>query len=174
MNDLPATFGYAIAFIAPGAVALWGLTQFSPSLRNVLTTASVQQTSVGAFLIAVLAALSLGVIISGVRWLVFDKVLLRSTFDAGETEFAAFKGDAAHTAYRDIVENHYRYYQFYSNMVIAATIAYFCWITGSTSSESAKYLGLLFVAVLDVVLYFSARDAIQKFFKKAKQIAGKQ
>lgn len=76
MKDLnEKNFGIVIAFLLPGFILLWGLSFSFEEVRGWLeVSAKKDGLTVGGFLYATLASLSLGMVISAVRWLLIDHI----------------------------------------------------------------------------------------------------
>lgn len=114
-------FGVIIAFWLPGFVLLWGLSISNTEVAQWLRACTTP--SVGGFLYASLASLALGLLISAVRWLVVDWFLSRVT-TLPEIDFSKLNNKETFAVFLGIVENHYRYYQYYSNTFVAVIVAF--------------------------------------------------
>src|SRR6266700_1621683 len=76
MSDIKSTgFGVAIAFVAPGVVAVWGAGQFSPTVARWFGATSKAPASGAGFLFVVLASLAAGITLSGLRHTLIVRVL---------------------------------------------------------------------------------------------------
>ena len=136
-----------------------------------MDAASNREQSVGIFLFVLLASLALGVVISGVRALVIDKLLrarLLRSLSVPKLNLDWSKVDEAKLpiliAIRD---GHYRYYQFYSNTAVALVL----WastrsVAGGPSLNVYKW-GILLVTV--VALIESARGSLQGYVRAVGQ-----
>ena len=73
-----------------------------------------------------LALLSLGLLLSGLRWATVDQFLERECWIFGEAlpriDFKELDNKDTLVAFLRIVENHYRYYQYYSNSLVAVEL----------------------------------------------------
>ena len=69
-----------------------------------------------------LASLAAGVTVSAVRWAIIDHLHHATGIVPPAWKFANLEGKLQ--GYLTLIENHYRYYQFYSNMFVAAAFAY--------------------------------------------------
>ena len=68
------------------------------------------------------------------------------------------------------MENHYRYYQFYANMLVALAIAYPTWRI-STCSGLFQPVDLAFLLVEGVFLAAS-RDALRRYYQRSATLLG--
>lgn len=102
------------AVLLPGFVLLYGLSFSSEDVSGWLQSSSANNSpTVGGFLYATLASLSLGLIVSAARWLVIDHVLwVLGTRDPG-LDFGKLKNKDTMVPFNEVIANHYRYYQYY-------------------------------------------------------------
>ncbi len=98
--------------LAPGFTTLWGLSEFSPTLRAWLDAAASAQPTVGGFLFVNAASVAIGVAVSAVRWAVVDSVHHATGIMPPELDFSKLPERLA--GYTVLIEIHYGYYQFYS------------------------------------------------------------
>ena len=171
MKDVTAKhFGLIIAFLIPGFLCLWGLSFSYPTIKPFLGKLDESESaSFGKFLYATLMSLSLGLLLSAIRWAIVDRWLHRTVKEPRLNFCEAAKPDK-YEVFQGIVDNHYRYYQYYSNSLVAVVIS------------SAAYMRLyhhligfwLTVGVLALlwVLYVGSRDALEKYYLRAAQVLG--
>lgn len=73
-------------------------------------------------------------------------------------------------AYQALIENHYRYYQHFSNMLLSLAFAYltrFFAISWQTYHVGMVDLGFV---VVEIVLFFGSRDALRKYYRRAGEL----
>jgi hypothetical protein len=69
-----------------------------------------------------------------------------------------------------MVEFHYRYYQFFANMLIAILLSYpLTRISGAVAAVIGPLADVGFV-VVSIVLFLASRDALQKYYRRAGQV----
>jgi hypothetical protein len=167
------TFGYAIAFISPGVVVLWALSKFSQEVRGWFGIAANAEATVAGFLFVLLAAVALGVFASGVRWAIVDNVLeLFPSTRQPDLDRTKLKDPDTLASYNQMTELYYRYYQFYSNMLVALIAAYVMWLCDLGLFPWQRPASLAGVAVVSVSLFASARDAWKRYYKHLREILG--
>jgi len=112
MKDVTATsFGLVIAFLLPGLTGLYALSYWVPEVNALLNQMWTAETSAGSFLLITLAALTIGLQVTLIRWLLFERWLCREqTLSA--REFQALAKEAMLPAYEAAVDQHYRYHPF--------------------------------------------------------------
>src|SRR5579884_4018361 len=113
-------FGLLIAYILPGFVALTGVALLVPTVAGWLRTD--QSISLGPPLYTLLAATAAGMTVSCFRWLLIDRIHLLTGITA--PVFNARALEERPGAFSYLVENHYRFYQFYGNTLIAVVWTY--------------------------------------------------
>ncbi len=168
MRDVPSfSFGLVIAYLVPGFVVLWGISYYSRSVRAWLDVAADKAPTVGDLLYATLASVAAGVIVSAVRWAVIDTLHHHTGIPPPRWNFSLLPGRL--DAFRMLVEDHYRYYDFYANTLIAMIFLYIARRTaiGATAYQWAVDAGFL---VLGIVLFFGSRDALRRYYRRADQL----
>jgi hypothetical protein len=164
-------FGVMIAFWLPGFLLLWGLTYSFPPITLLLPKAEGEAPTVGGFLYVTLASLAAGLVVSAIRWMVMDRILFPAIgLRESKIDFGKLRNADTYAVFQGAVENHYRYYQYYSNTLIsilAAVIA--ALITkGLHAVGCLIWLGLI---VACVALFLAARDCFSKYHERVGQIA---
>jgi len=116
-------FGLVIAYVIPGFIVLWGLSHVSEPVRAWMVGAGTAGPSVGGALYVALASLGCGMTASLFRWLLVDTLHHRTGVTRPVLDETKLPERLA--AFDYLVENHYRYYQFYGNSAVAlsATLA---------------------------------------------------
>jgi hypothetical protein len=168
-------FGVLIAFVLPGFILLLCLSYSFPAIKDWLTASSAKDgLSVGGFLYATLASMSMGLLLSALRWASVDKLLTLEYRLRGrqfpKINFSRFSDKNVYAAFLGANENHYRYYQYYSNSLVASTIGFVssCFFG---DKRPTIWLWVLFLALISA-LFFAARDSFTKFYKRASEITG--
>ncbi len=169
MNDVTAAnFGLLIAFLLPGFVTLWGIGEFSPTIHSWFTGSTNQSPSVGGFLYVTLGAVATGLFVSTIRWLVIDGIHHRTGISEPEWDFSDMNENLA--TFELLVASHYRYYQAYSNLVVAGIILFTSlWLTNANVRAHAvrDFAGL---AAIEVVLWLGSRDTLRKYYRRAEAL----
>jgi hypothetical protein len=165
-------FGLLIAYILPGSVALWGASFHVEVARVWLQTAPGEAATIGGFLYATLASTALGLIISAVRWALVDRVLSLSGVRQPAWNFELFAERLA--AYQWLVANHYRYYQFYANMLVALGCAYASWLLSGPAPGAREDLTAVGFVLIEVVLFAGARDSLRKYYERTRALLARR
>ncbi len=167
MDILNRQFGLVIAYLLPGFVVLAGLAPLVPVVAGWLQ--ADQTASFGAPLYALLAATAAGMVVSCFRWLIVDQI--HSFTGLGGPAFNARALEERPAAFTLLIESHYRYYQFYSNtlVAVAGTYSMHRWLGTSPHLRFNTDLGVL---VLCAVLFAGSRDALAKYRGRSRQLIG--
>lgn len=167
MENLNRHFGLVIAYLLPGFVALAGFAPFVPMVAGWLD-AGKQTASLGPPLYALLAAIAAGIIASCFRWLIVDQI--HALTGLGSPAFNARALEDRPAAVWFLVENYYRYHQFYANTLVAVVWTYVVHRTLGTLSQFG--IGLdVGILVLCAALFAGSRDALAKYRKRTQELS---
>lgn len=166
-DGLGLNFGVVIAFLLPGFILLYGFSLVDDSVESAFMYTSTHDTGVGGFLFASLASLALGLMVSAVRWLILDHIFewmgLSKTMD-----FSKLSDANKYNAFMGVVENHYRYFQYYSNTSISILIAWIVYVIAKAPVipwEQTCGLLIVFIALLA-----GAHNAFKKYHERGSAI----
>lgn len=165
-------FGLLIAYVLPGFVSLCAVGQFVPIVAGWLraSTAPDQPASVGGFLYVTLASVGAGLTISTVRWALIDTIhhwtgIRRPPWNDSKLQEKL-------GAFEALVENHYRYYQFYANMLVAMFVLLLASFSTSGRGRSNPNLAECGLLALSVVYWAGSRDTLRKYHTRATFLLG--
>jgi len=165
-------FGLLIAYVLPGSVALWACSFLSPSLRQWLVTSSMQPggVTVGGFLYLTLASVASGLTVSTIRWLVVDRI--HQLTGIGRPEWDDSKLQEKLDAFDALIENHYRYYQFYANMLVSMMLLV---LNYHLSLVTAPVMPEWFdevMAMVATLFWAGSRDTLRRYYNRAYILLG--
>ncbi len=165
MTDVTGrNFGLLIAYLIPGWVTLSALAGSSPVLRSWLATSPEAAPTIGGFLYATLASLAVGLTVSALRWLVLDSIHHRTGVRRPAWDFSALQANLA--AFQGAVENHYRYYQFYGNTLIALLLTVPVEGPFHALFPAESWLAPGIATALAALLFVASRDALRKYYAR--------
>lgn len=161
-------FGLLIAYVLPGFVTLWAVALVSPAVRVWLVGSTAAGPNVSGFMYVLIASVAAGMTVSAVRWATVDWLhavtgLVRPAWD--DARLGKRLG-----AFEALVENHYRYYQFYANMLVALGLAYPTWcLSAGGSLFQPTDWGFLLV---EGVFFAASRDALGRYYRRSAILLG--
>jgi hypothetical protein len=161
-------FGLLIAYLLPGFVALWAVSYFSETVQSWLGTSPVAAPTVGGFLYVTLGSTAIGLIISAVRWAILDTLHHRTGINEPNWRFAQLPERLP--AFEALVEYHYRYYQFYSNMLVAILFSYGTRLTALHRWPGHDGWGEVALFLVVIVLFLGSRDTLRKYYSRASAL----
>jgi hypothetical protein len=172
VKDLTSTsFGYVIGFVLPGFLGLYALSFWSADVAHLLEPALKAEATVGPSLILILVALGVGVCVSALRFYAFEKLLCRKHHFAPDM-FAKLTKENRLTTFRTVVDEHYRYHQFYGGCAVSLPTLYVGWFRRTwTLNRDVIWITLVFL-ILELVLSKAAMDTFEKYIVRGKFIVG--
>jgi len=164
----PFNFGLVVAYLVPGFVIVWGASYYSTTVRAWLSVPAGAAPTVGGLFYATLASLAAGMIVSALRWAIIDTIHHATGIAEPLTDFSRLPEKLA--AFQAIVEDHYRYFQHYGNMLLALTFTYGA--RRSAVSGWAHQWGAMDIAfaLVCVFLFLGSRDALRRYYRKVGEL----
>lgn len=169
MTEVTAqNFGFLIAYILPGLVVVVAVGNYSPTVQAWFGVMPSNTPTVGGFLYVTLASVAAGMTVSAVRWLLLDPLHHATGIREPKWDFAALPDRL--NAFLAMVENHYRYYQFYGNMVVA--LAFAALLHRTECSLRFDQQGALTFAMFALIglFYLASRDTLQKYYARVAML----
>lgn len=161
-------FGLVIAYLLPGFVALWGISCFSPTVDTWISASQQNAPTVAGFMYVTLASLAAGVTVSAMRWAIIDQLHHATGIQPPAWKFTNLEGKLQ--GYVTLIENHYRYYQFYSNMLVAAAFSVVMKGISSGLRPSFNVWTTVAFLLLELVLFAGSRDTLRKYYSRTQQL----
>lgn len=165
-------FGLLIAYVLPGFIALVGLAPVFPSVAQWLRPVSAGELDLGLGppLYAILAATALGLLLDSARWISIDRI--HHWMGVKRPAWEDSQLDRVLGAFDYLVQNHYRFYAFNANTLLAATIAYVV----NRFAGTLPFLGLstdVGMVLLVAVLFLASRSALTNYFARTARLVGR-
>lgn len=161
-------FGLVIAYLLPGFVTLWGLQPFVPTVVVWLGNSSVAAPSVGGFFYATLGATAAGLLVSTIRWAAIDTLYHHTGIPVPDWDFGNLP--AKLSAFESHVQDHYRYYQFHANLLVAALIAYGFRLVAESRWPGQGGWEDVAVGIVVVLLVAGSRDNMRKYYRRTEAL----
>lgn len=159
------SFGLIIAYLVPGAAAFAVASEYIPVAKNWFGLGPASPT-IGGFLYCTLGSLGAGLTLSAVRWSTLDRLHHATGLPAPALDFAQLQRNYA--AFQGAVENHYRYYQFYGNMLIVVLLLA---IEPHARSQWLSWpVGAIIATAVAVLYFIASRDTLAKYYRRTNSI----
>jgi hypothetical protein len=168
----PINFGVLIAFILPGSVAVYGLRYVSPRISALWSMLESGQIVIGPLILLAVATLAVGLIVSSLRVVLLEPIMYRTGV---QREKVNYKKLADHREFFDeMIENVYRYEQFYGNVFLALLFCSFLrYVVGNEPIIQGKSDMVLFVALLGslVTLFLAGRNSLADVSRAIRELS---
>ena len=164
-----ANFGPLVAYLVPGATALFGISEFFPALRTLFAVDPTQAPTIGGFLYLTVASVAAGMVVSALRWAVVDTIHSFTGLPLPRLDFSKLGRNV--DAFNLLIEIHYKHFQFYSNELVALAIAYVCYRIKHGGFWPLGWLDAGFVAI-EAIFLLTSRDTLRKYYARGTQLLG--
>jgi hypothetical protein len=171
MKDITTTsFGLIIAYLLPGFVGLYGMSFWFSGLRQVYSAFLTAQSTVGLFLLVVVAALVAGLVVNSLRWAIYESWRCDGL---SPDELAKLGADEKIlNAYLQRIDENFRYYQFSAGFSIGLPILYAGWLSTSWPCVGSylKVGSLLAFLAVEVVSVSAGVTAYGRYLDGSRRI----
>lgn len=157
-------FGLLISTILPGFITLLGYADLSPTIRLWVGQSGNDAPSVGGFLLLTVASVFAGMTISSIRWATIDQLHHLTGICQPRWNFRNLKD--REQAFGAMIDIHYRYYQFYSNSVIAIPV----FLIGRWSARGFAFAEMLAGIVIVALFFAGSRDTLRKYYIRVESL----
>jgi hypothetical protein len=154
------TFGLFIAYLLPGLTAMYGIPIGAVG-QEWWPLAYGPNPALPQLAVILVIALAVGLTVSTVRWLTIDALHHHTGVRASEWDFANLEQNVS--AFEFLIQIHYRYYKFYSNMVVALAWAYLA------GGYALGWKGLVY-PLLVALFFLGSRDSLRKYYDRAGRL----
>lgn len=155
-------FGLLISIVLPGFVALLGLLEHSATLRLWMGQTASEAPSVGGFLLLTVASIFVGMTVSTIRWAIIDSIHYHSGLKQPNWDFS--KLNSREQGFVFMVDVHYRYYQFYSNSIVAIPVL----LVGRWIAMGFSFAELIAGIAIAVLFFAGSRDTLRKYYERVE------
>jgi hypothetical protein len=173
MKDVTSTsFGLLIAFLLPGLVGFYSLTYWSTGVTNVFNTFLTASSNVGLFFLVISGGLVIGLQVTLIRWLVYERLLCKSV-QLKPSDFVKLGADESKlNAFRAAADEQYRYHQFWGGMSIVLPILFVGWFSDSLCALSwlGRSLAIAAFLLIELLTIYGAKVGFELYVTRAKQI----
>jgi hypothetical protein len=161
-------FGLLIAFFLPGIVSLYALGYFSRTVAAIFDSLLNNGNEVGASFLILSASIVAGLIVSSFRGVVLEPLYRRIGVEQIPFDYGMFIEEKWRDALEDLIEQQYRYYQFYGNIMISLLFLLIARVLSVSIWDNLGTLALHGLAV--IMLFFSGKDALTDVYATYRDI----
>ena len=133
-SDASRSFGFLIAYALPGFTLLWMMASLFPSIETWLTGGLGTTPAFGGVVYAAAASIMFGMILNAFRWVLVDTIHHLTGLKQPLLNDRILDGKLK--AFTRLVEDHFRYHQFYANTLLALLVGYPAWRGSSAEITS--------------------------------------
>ncbi|MEN1704600.1 MAG: hypothetical protein AAGJ54_03670 [Planctomycetota bacterium] len=163
-QGLDRSFGPLIATVLPGFVLLAGVATRVPEIAVWMLGVGPSDPTIGGVFYVTAASTLLGMLLGALRWATIDQIFA----------FSGLRRPAwndrrlieALPAFTRLVDDHYRYYQFYSNTAIALAGAFLLWRSSPHATGHEPGWVELGLSLIVLVLLAASRDALSRYYRR--------
>jgi hypothetical protein len=170
MKDVTTTsFGLIIAYLLPGLAGLYSFSFSFEPIRLLFEKFGTEKSDVGLFFLVILAAVTIGLQVSIFRWLLFEKgfwVKLKL-----ETkQLANLANKDKHTAFRTLIDEQYRYHQFWGGMTLVQAPLFIEWIRTAHMRDQQFWFATAAAILLEICTFLAGKESYERYITRAKAI----
>lgn len=169
MKDVGSTsFGLLIAYLLPGFAGMFAIGFYAPPVTTLFSQFLAAESNVGRFLLMILCSLVVGLEISLLRWLLFERFLCRK-HKREKSNYHSLRDQAILAGFRAAVDENYRYHQFWGGMAIVTPfIGYGLLVQQNTCPLRIAIIAVF--ATLTVLNIAGASDAYKNYIDRSNKI----
>lgn len=165
MDKFNLNFGLLIAYIVPGFLGLYAVSEHSTVIENLLG-GSTNTPTTGAIVPLLLLALASGVVINAITWILVRPMIEFTGVKRPHLRYGKISKELL-DVYNEAIESSYRYYQSYGNLFAILLMIGFNSLISSTLPN--LHLVIIYLAVL-LILFFAARDSLNRSYQQMSDI----
>lgn len=169
-SELSRSFGVLIAYILPGFILLWALSFLFPPVERWLTGGVAETPVIGGVVYATAASIIAGMILNAIRWIAIDPIHHATGLTRPQLDDAKLEKRLA--AFTRLVEDHFRYHQFYANTALALLIGHPLWRHHSGLTGLPGWAIDALAACVVLVLLLASRDALGRYYARTNRLLG--
>ncbi|MCX5005340.1 hypothetical protein OHB05_22395 [Streptomyces sp. NBC_00638] len=166
------TFGLVIAYFLPGILMLYGGAFWDKRIADVFKIFRGSESNLGLFLMVLSAALTVGLVLTPFRSLIYEEIIWRNRRLKKE-DFRKLTDERKLDSFRTLVDEQYRYHMFWGSSSLAVIPLASAFIRSSYLESSGRgLLSVLSCLAVEAVIVWSAIEAYKRYVDRARVILG--
>ncbi len=164
------TFGLVIAFFLPGLLGLYGFSLWNHQAAETFRTFKTSGSNIGLFLLLLMASLAVGLTLTPVRALVYEEIICKNHKPQGNL-YKNLPRNNRHEGFRTLIDEQYRYHQFWGNASLAATpLIIRVTLNQFSASTLSGCLTILAFAAAEAVTVWAAIEGYLRYVMKVNAL----
>ncbi len=170
MSDFGSTtFGYAIAYLLPGLAASVGAALISNNVA-VLFIKVIDEQNLPLGLMGALGAVAVGLFLSLFRALIFEEWVWRSQRLSADDYASLADDDQTYKAYHRVVDEVYRFHQFWGGMALALPAVALGIATHEAVGVSERIVALIGIFVFEGAAIWAAVATYRRYLVRVQRV----
>ena len=170
MGDFGSTtFGYVIAYFLPGLAASVGAGLLSTHIGTLFSKV-IEDQNLPLGLMGALGALAVGIFLSLFRALIFEELLWRKDRLSADDYATLADDDQTFKAYDRMIDEAYRFHQFWGGMAIALPIMCLGVITHDAAGTGHRLAALAGTVVFEAAAIWAAVATYKRYLVRVKNV----
>lgn len=172
MSDFGSTtFGYVIAYVLPGLTAAVAGGFISHRIQGLFSTV-IDEQNLPLGLICTLATIALGLFLSLFRALIFEEWLWRDERLSADEYGALADDDQTFSAYDRVIDESYRFHQFWGGMVLALPMLVIgAVLHARDDAQGAEIIGVIGLGlVFELAAIWAAAVTFKRYLARVRRV----
>jgi hypothetical protein len=167
------TFAYVIAYLLPGLVASVGIGLLLEPAGRVFEVV-IDDKNLGLGLMGALGALTVGLLLNLFRVILFEEWLTSEDRIAAEDHAEMTKDEDVYRGYRVILDEVYRYHQFWGGMLLALPLLAFGLVARGNPSfgDLSDVVVIAALVLTEVALAWATRSSYTRYLERVRSLLG--
>jgi hypothetical protein len=174
MKDVTVTsFGLVVAYLLPGLSLLYTLGFWFPEIHSLFQAFLTTASNFGLLLIVVLVSLIVGLIVHGIRAVVYEYIFRSKENRFEHAQFKKFTSTGRAEAFRNLVDEMFRYHQWWGALsIIWPFFAYGFLLKRNRMvvGTTPFWVTIGFAAVLEITFAYIAQRVLDDYFGRFKKM----
>lgn len=170
--SINVNFSFLLAFFLPGFFTIFSLKYVSNFSKTVLNQLLANNNLIAQAVLIIIMSLTAGLVVSAIRSLALDNIHYLLGVTKREMNYKNLRKEELEV-FNGIIDNIYRFSQFYGNMLIATAIFFVArYLLSNISFSNDLTIGIATIAI-SIILFFESRNSLKKLNDAIKEFQQK-
>jgi hypothetical protein len=163
------TFGLLIAYLLPGLTGLYSMSFVSERIAGWFNAIFAGEAPAALSVMLMFAAIVIGLQLSVARTLLYECVICRDCrFDP--LSLKAISQDGKFAAFRMLIDEQYRYHQFWGAMSFVQPLLFYGWISTQGGRRLPSWVAIVIALVCEAATIYAAIESLKRYTRCRKEI----